>query len=86
MIDSEPLLRPDIASRHTSLVRSRSPGSAGVIGILLILMCASAAAYTGGLLGRTWIYLESQYAELSTGHVRQPYAEMGRRTFGSWMG
>ncbi|XP_043219849.1 amino acid transporter AVT1D-like isoform X2 [Amphibalanus amphitrite] len=68
------------------LALSEALSNTGVIGILLILMCASAAAYTGGLLGRTWIYLESQYADLSTGHVRQPYAEMGRRTYGSWMG
>ena len=60
--------------------------SPGVVGILLILLCASAAAYTGNLLGRTWVHLEGQYSDLSCSPVRQPYAEMGRRTYGSWMG
>ncbi|GAB6028100.1 hypothetical protein CHUAL_002320 [Chamberlinius hualienensis] len=56
----------------------------GYIGIVLLVVFCFLATYCGILLGKCWVMLEERYEECRT-EVRQPYQEIGLRTYGRWL-
>ncbi|CAG5136187.1 unnamed protein product, partial [Candidula unifasciata] len=53
----------------------------GYIGILLNIMCALVSAYTGVLLGKSWLMVMHRYDEYKE-PTRYPYPAIGQVTFG----
>ncbi|BFZ24661.1 hypothetical protein BsWGS_27700 [Bradybaena similaris] len=53
----------------------------GYIGILLNIMCALVSAYTGVLLGKSWLMVMHRYEEYKE-PTRYPYPAIGQVTFG----
>lgn len=55
----------------------------GWIGLVLIVVCAFASAYTGAILGRAWLIVQSRNPQYQS-HVVDPYPIIGEQAFGKF--
>ncbi|XP_064596417.1 uncharacterized protein LOC135463023 [Liolophura sinensis] len=63
------------------LALPQSLDQAGWIGMLLIVGCSILSAYTGKILGESWIMIQDRYPQYQ-GHMRYPYPAIGQVTYG----
>lgn len=54
----------------------------GWTGVLIMVIVCTASAYSGVLLGRSWIFLEDSDSSLKDVTTRNPYALIGERAWG----
>ncbi|XP_052089874.1 uncharacterized protein LOC127726532 [Mytilus californianus] len=65
------------------LALPKAVDSSGWIGLVLIVVCAIASAYTGAILGRAWLIVQSRNPQYQS-HVVDPYPIIGEQAFGKF--
>lgn len=65
------------------LALPKAVDSTGWVGLVLIVVCAIASAYTGAILGRAWLIVQSRNPQYQS-HVVDPYPIIGEEAFGKF--
>lgn len=66
------------------LALPKAVDDSGWIGIILIILCCFLSAYTGSILGKSWIILQERFPDECGGHVPDPYPLIGEKAFGKF--
>lgn len=65
------------------LALPKAVDDSGWIGLVLIIICAFASAYTGAVLGRAWLIVQNRNPQYQS-HVVDPYPIIGEEAFGKF--